>query len=93
MLLFLILTFSVVQGARVENSYADFLPFFQAQFEKHTNFNSLTVHYSRSQGYFTKANREIEKHEPVFELPCQYLITTYDQFDDKEEWYQMISNA
>ena len=51
------------------------------------------MHYSQSQGYYTVAARNIRKNEAVYELPCQYIITTYDDFEDKRLWYQLILNA
>ncbi len=39
------------------------------------------------------ATREIARGSSVFEVPCKYLISSYDEFEDKEIWYSIIKEA
>lgn len=89
------LTFSppLTLAIKDEEHYSSFLPFFESQFIKYTNDHSLSLRYSRSQGYYTVATREIAMGSPVYEVPCKYLITTYDAFEEKQQWYEMIREA
>lgn len=63
-------------------------------FDKHTNYNSLVLRYSRTQGFYTVATREIAAGNPVYEVPCEYLISTYDEdIEDKEMWVNIIRSV
>jgi hypothetical protein len=69
------------------------LPKLQDYVDQYSYFNAVSLKYSRRTGYYLEANREIAVGEPVFEIPCHYLITTFEEFEGRAEWYDLIISA
>ena len=71
----------------------DHLTFFKEQISKFSPDHVLDLKWNRAIGMHTVATREISVSEPVLEIPCNWVIGVYDNFEFKQELYEALQKV